>query len=199
MVALLNTTYDSFVDINTYITSEHNACKARYKSMDKDLISLLFFHITPTCFSTSKVQEDVSLGSIEKLFYLVNGNIYWVDKGGRLIIKKDLVKEVAAKVSSLKLDIKQTLGNNHGALLAIFYLTSSHQYFTDFVNWIEELFSELEAISYVDPKEAWALVLELWLAFLNDLRMVRSECLSILLAGADPNSTERKNIVAQYI
>ena len=76
-----------------------------------------------------------------------------MDKGGRLGIKKDLVKEVVTKFSSLKLDVKQTLDHNNGALLPIYYLTSSHQCLTNFVNWIEKCFLELQVISDVDPKK----------------------------------------------
>ena len=44
----------------------------------------------------------------------------------------------------------------------------------------------------MDPKEAWLVVLEYWLAFFNDLKMVISECSSISLEGVDPNVAERK-------
>ena len=80
-----------------------------------------------------------------KRFYNLKRNS-WVDKVGRLGIKKDLVKEVATKVSSLKLEIKQILGHTNGALLSMSCLTSSHQCFTDFLNCTEEFFLELQEI-----------------------------------------------------
>ena len=66
--------------LHTYVTSKHNVSKVQYNSVDEAFISLSFLYITPTCFSNSKVQEDVSAGSIE----FAKKQNSWVDKGGRL-------------------------------------------------------------------------------------------------------------------
>ena len=67
------------------------------------------------------------------------------------------------------------------------------------MNWTEDFFLELKALSDVSDDDAWNLILECWLAFFRDLRTICSECSSISLSGVGLNSTARKKIVAQYI
>ena len=199
MVALLDVLRDGHIDVNTFVQSQHNTNKAQYKSVDEALISLSFLHVTPTVFSNTKHNQDFVAGSLDKVFHTVKKRSSWCDQGGRLGLKKDLVQDVSTKASSLKLEIRRTLGNSKGAELALAYLNESHQCFNEFVNWTEDFFLELKAISDVSDDDAWTLVLECWLAFFRDLRMVRSECSSISLNGVDPMSDERRKIVAQYI
>ena len=199
MVALLDVLRDGHIDVNTFVQSQHNTNKAQYKGVDEALISLSFLHVTPTVFSNTKHNQDFVAGSLDKVFHTVKKRSSWCDQGGRLGLKKDLVQDVSTKASSLKLEIRRTLGNSKGAELALAFLNESQQCFNEFVNWTEDFFLELKAISDVSDDDAWTLVLECWLAFFRDLRMVRSECSSISLNGVDPMSDERRKIVAQYI
>ena len=165
MVALLDILRDGHMDVNTFVQSQHNTNKVQYKSVDEALISLSFLHVTPTVFSNTKQSQDFIAGSLDKVFFLVKKRSSWCDQGGRLGLKKDLVQDVSIKASSLKLEIRRTLGNSEGGVLALAFLNESQQCFNEFVNWTEEFFLELKAISDVSDDDAWTLVLECWLAF----------------------------------
>ena len=187
MVTLLDCLHNGHIDVSTFVQFEHNANKAQYKSVDKASICISFLRITSTVFSNTKQNQYFVAGSLEKVFRLVKKRSSGCDQGGRLVLEKDLVQNV--------FEVKPTLGNSDGVSLARTFLTKSHQCFNEFLNWTEEYFLEPKAISDVSDDDVWTLILDCWLAFLCDLRAVRSDCSSISLRGVDGMSDERRKII----
>ena len=94
--------------------------------MDEALISLSFLRVTPTVFSNTKHNQDFVAGSLYKVFHIVKKRSSWCHQGGQFGLKRDLVHDISTKVSSLKLEIRRTLGNSEGAVLDLDFLNESH-------------------------------------------------------------------------
>jgi hypothetical protein len=201
LVALMNSPRDTQIDEKTYLESLYNAQKTKFVSIAEVSTSTSFLHVTPTCFCSSSKQPDphVIHGSIEKMLPMVKKRSQWCHQGGMFGLKRDLDRDISSKVSSLDAEIRDTLGDGLGADLAREYLRASHGCYNDFVNWTENFYFELQAITDVSEGEAWNLILECWLAFFIDLRAIRMSCSSLTLAGLDVSSARRGEIVARYI
>ena len=54
----------------------------------------------------------------------------------------------------------------------------------------------MSSVDGIESGEAWELVLHCWMAFFEDLREVRVACSGLSLGQTEPNSPERKEVVA---
>ena len=95
--------------------------------------------------------------------------------------------------------VPKGLKDSQGANLALEFLVASQNCFNNFINWTKDFYHKLQSMSACSEEEAWQLILECWLAFFIDLRSIRMECASISLAGLEPDSTCRKEVVARFI
>jgi hypothetical protein len=202
LVALMNSPRDSQTDEKTFLDTSYNAQRTKFLSLSEVSTSTSFLHVTPLVFCASKQQLHDSFvvhGSVDKMLPLVKKREFWSSKGGMFGMKRELERNISSKVSAIDLEIRDTLGSGPAADLAREYLRASHGCFQDFVNWTENFFHELQAMASVSEEEAWALILDCWMTFFVDLRKIRMECSSLSLAGLEPDSDRRKEIVARYI
>ena len=65
--------------------------------------------------------------------------------------------------------------------------------------WTEKFYQEISSGVAIDKGEAWELVLHCWMAFFEDLREVLVACSGLSLGQTEPDSPERKDVVARYI
>jgi hypothetical protein len=148
--------------------------------------------VNPTCFFSSSKQPDqhVIHDSIEKMLpRMVKKQSQWCHQGRMFGLKQDLDRDISSKVNSLDAEIHNMLGDGLGANLAHKYQRASHRCYNDFINWTENFYFELQAITDVSESEAWNLILECWLAFFIDL--LHAICISgslLTLAGLDVSS-----------
>jgi hypothetical protein len=202
LVALMNSPRDSQTDEKTFLDTSYNAQRTKFLSLSEVSTSTSFLHVTPLVFCASNKQLHDSFivhGSVDKMLPLVKKREFWSSKGGMFGMKRELERNISSKVSAIDLEIRDTLGSGPAADLAREFLRSSHGCFQDFVNWTENFFHELQAMASVSEEEAWALILDCWMQFFIDLRKIRMECSSLSLAGLEPDSDRRKEIVARYI
>ena len=200
LVALMDAPRDTNIDEETFVKALANADKAKFASVMEVSTSASFLHITPICFCKAGRQDLSAIhGSVDKMLHLVKDRIMWCHQGGMLGLKRDLQREITEQVHAIQSEIRFSLKDSQGADLAREFLVASQNCFNDFVNWTEDFFHELQSMSACSEEEAWQLILECWLAFFIDLRSIRMECASISLAGLEPNSTRRKEVVARFI
>ena len=196
-IALMDSLRDTRIDEKGFVEAEYNAQKTKL-TVAEVAISASFLHLSPLCFCNSKTDEG-NFGSISRSLPLVKNRESWVSQGGAEGMKRMLDMEIINKVQGIQKEIFMTLGSSRGASLAQRYLTESHACYMEFGNWTESFYHELIAMSHIDPKEAWTLILQCWLAFFKDLRKIRIDCSALSPAGLDPDSAEKKELVARYL
>ena len=201
MNALMDTLRNTNSDEKSFVESEYNAQKTKYKSRDEVSISNSFVRFTPTPFTrhSSDKASEISYESIDMNLPVIKNRKAWMSKGGLEGMKRSLEKEMFNRKQSVEKTISRTLGKTKGGQLALEYLNMSYSCFTEFFNWTESFYQELQTVSRAGDKDAWDLVLKCWMAFFSELRRVRCECSGLSGGGMTIGSPERIEVVGQYI
>ena len=197
LIALMDSPRDCFTNDKEYLDSLYNAHKTKMVSAAEVSTSASFLRVTPKCLG-GKTDESVAHGSVAKLLSSVKTREKWSSEGGMFGLKVDLERELQEQVTRFQVEITDTL-DGEAQSLASSYLTDSYRCFTEFVNWTESFFMELQAMSAVGEDEAWQLILKCWLAFFVDLRKIRMQCSSLNIGGLESSDQRRVDLVGKYI